>query len=272
MSVFVFLSHDVDWGKGGAPTSHILARKERFDEDVLRNIDRANPYNNIPQMLELEDKLGLRSTFFFRTCVQNSQHPPPPYDLNEYGSEIRSMLSKGWEIGLHSDFLSHNNLRRLKAEKKELETVTGTNILGNRVHYTLESVELFRNLKKLGFKYDSSVKYARERISEEDFGYSLREGLIVFPITIMEALLFQYKTSYGISSETDIQKVVKKVLDTCEKMGKRHKIMTLIWHDSSLKMKYGRKYSDVLEYLVSRRQVQVKRGIDLVNMIENGEI
>jgi hypothetical protein len=88
----------------------------------------------------------------------------------------------------------------------------------------------------------------------------------------MEALLFQYRTSYGIRSETDVQKVVKKVLDTCEKMDKRRKIVTLIWHDSSLKMKFGRKYPDVLGYLASRRQVQVKRGIDLANMIENGEI
>jgi hypothetical protein len=37
-------------------------------------------------------------------------------------------------------------------------------------------------------------------------------------------------------------------------------------------MKFGRKYPDVLAYLASRRQVQVKRGIDLANMIENGEI
>jgi peptidoglycan/xylan/chitin deacetylase (PgdA/CDA1 family) len=270
--VFILLSHDVDWGKGGPPISHILARKERFDESVLRNLDKASPYNNIPEMLELEDTYGLRSTFFFRTFVRNSPHPPPPYNPNEYRSEIRTMLSKGWEVGLHSDFLSHNNLGRLEAEKKELEAVTGTNILGNRVHYTLESIELLRNLKKLGFKYDSSVKYNRERISERDFGYSFTEGVIVFPITIMEALLFQYRTSYGIGSESDVQKVVKKALDTCVEMDKGRRIVTLIWHDSSLNMKYGRKYPEVLKYLVSRRQVQVKRGIDLANMIEDGEI
>lgn len=270
--IFVLLSHDVDWGKGGPPISHILARKERFDERVIRNLDKANPYNNIPEMLELEDAYGLRSTFFFRAFVRNSKHPPPPYDPNEYRSEIRSMLSKGWEVGLHSDFLSHDNFGLLEAEKKELESVSRTDILGNRVHYTLESVELLRNMKKLGFKYDSSVKYDRERISERDFGYSIREGVIVFPITIMEALLFQYRTTYGITSEADVQKAVKNVLDICEKMEKGHRIVTLIWHDSSLNMKYGRKYSEVLKYLLSRRQVQVKRGIDLANMIENGEI
>jgi peptidoglycan/xylan/chitin deacetylase (PgdA/CDA1 family) len=270
--IFVLLSHDVDWGKSGPPISHILARKERFDENVIRNLDKANPYNNIPEMLELEEHYGLRSTFFFRTFVRNSEQPPPPYDPNEYRSEIRSMLSGGWEVGLHSDFLSHNKLGRLEAEKKELEAVSGTDILGNRVHYTLESVELLRNLKKLGFKYDSSAKCNREAISEKDFGYSSEGGVIVFPITIMEALLFQYRIAYGISSEADVQKAVKRILDMCEKMDKRPNIVTLIWHDSSLKMKYGRMYSEVLKYLVSRRQVQVKRGIDLVNMIENGEI
>jgi hypothetical protein len=88
----------------------------------------------------------------------------------------------------------------------------------------------------------------------------------------MEALLFQYRTSYGIGSESDVQKVVKKALDTCVEMDKGRRIVTLIWHDSSLNMKYGRKYPEVLKYLVSRRQVQVKRGIDLANMIEDGEI
>jgi peptidoglycan/xylan/chitin deacetylase (PgdA/CDA1 family) len=271
-SIFLLLSHDVDWGKAGAPVPHILARKERFDQSVLENLDKANPYQNIPEVLELEDSFGFKSTFFFRTYVRDSKQPPPAYDLSEYKSDIRSMISGGWEVGLHSDFLSHKSLMRLEIEKKQLEGVAGTRIFGNRVHYTLQSIELLRNLKKLGFKYDSSVKHQRECISEDDFGHSLSEGIIIFPITLMEALVFQYKSTYGVRTETDVVKVVKKTLDICERMNKGSKIVTLIWHDSSLKMKYGRKYSDVLRYLVSRKQLQVKRGIDLVNMIEKGEI
>jgi len=271
-SIFLLLSHDVDWGKAGAPVSHILARKDRFDQSVLKILGEANPYQNIPEVVELEEKFGFKSTFFFRTHVKDSKQPPPAYDLNEYRSDIRSMISGGWEVGLHSDFLSHNRLGLLEIEKKELEEIAGTKVFGNRVHYTLQSAELLQNLKKLGFKYDSSVKHQRERISEDDFGYSLSEGIIEFPITLMEALVFQYRSNYGVKAEADVVKIVKKTLDTCERMNKGSRIVTLIWHDSSLKMKYGRKYSDVLKYLASRKQLQVKRGIDLVNMIEKGEM
>ena len=266
--IFVFLSHDVDWGRGGPPTHHILARKERFSESVLKNLDKTNPYPNIPEILELEDSLGIRSTFFFRTHVRDSKHPPPPYDLSEYKSDIRSMLSEGWEVGLHSDSISSNSLENLEKEKNELEAVAGTKVFGNRVHYTLNNSILFRNLRKLGFKYDSSVKHQRETISPKDFGYFLREGLIVFPITIMDSLIF----TYNVETEADVLKIIRHAVDTCEKLRTKDKIVTLIWHDCSLKMRFGRKYPQVLAYLASMKNLSVRRGIDLATMIEKGEI
>lgn len=267
-SVYVLLSHDVDWGKDGPTISHILARKERFDKSVLKNLNRINPYPNIPEVLELEDRLGVRSTFFFRTHVRDSEYPPPPYDPSEYKSDIRSMLSEGWEVGLHSDFISSRNLRRLKREKDELEAISGARVLGNRVHYTLKDSVLFRNLRMLGFKYDSSVKHQRGRIIKEDFGYFRKEDLIIFPITIMDSLIF----TYNVKTEPDVIRIIRHAVDTCEKTLKKGKIMTLIWHDCSLKMRFGRKYAEVLEYLVSRKNTSIKRGIDLALMIEKGEI
>jgi peptidoglycan/xylan/chitin deacetylase (PgdA/CDA1 family) len=267
--IFVLLSHDVEWGKRGAPISHILARRERFDENVLKNLKNKNPYQNIAEILEIEDKFGLRSTFFFRTYVQNSQYPPPSYDLNEYKTDIRSMLAKGWEVGLHSDMASHKSLECLKKEKEELENVAGIRIHGNRVHYTLGKTfdtPLFRNMKKLGFKYDSSIKYEREKVSRKDFGYFLKNGIIVFPITIMEALIFYY----NVKAEADVLKIIRHAINICGKMQRKNKIVTIDWHDCSLKMKFGRKYSEVLEYLVSQKNIYIKRGIDLANMI--GEV
>jgi len=266
--VFVLLSHDVDWGRSGPPASHILARKERFDKGVLKDLGRINPYQNISEILELEDGLDVRSTFFFRTHVRDSKHPPPPYDLSEYKSDIRSMLSEGWEVGLHSDLVSSKSLQRLENEKNELEAVSGVRVFGNRVHYTLKESVLFQNLKKLGFKYDSSVKHQRERITRKDFGYLRKDELIVFPITIMDSLIF----TYNVKTEPDVIKIIRHTVDTCEKTLKKGKIMTLIWHDCSLKMKFGRKYAQVLDYLVSKKNLSVKRGIDLALMIEKGEI
>jgi len=269
--IFVLLSHDVEWGKRGAPLSHILERKQRFDENILKDLKRKNPYQNIRDLLEMEEKLGIRSTFFFRTYVEDSQHPPPPYDVSEYQEDIKYMTSKGWEVGLHSDMTSHNNFERLKREKANLEKITGKKIFGNRVHYTIGKTldtPLFRNLHNLGFKYDSSVKYKREEISEEDFGYFLKEAIVVFPITIMDALIFYY----NVKTEIEVLKTIKHTIDMCRRFCGKGKIVTIDWHDCSLKMKFGRKYLEVLDYLASQKDVHVKRGIDLANMIEKGEI
>jgi hypothetical protein len=37
-------------------------------------------------------------------------------------------------------------------------------------------------------------------------------------------------------------------------------------------MRFGRKYAEVLKYMVSKKNLLVKRGIDLALIIEKGEI
>ena len=58
------MSHDVDWRKQGASIEHIFTRKERFDKETLEKASIKNPYYNIPDIMNLEDKFGIRSTFF----------------------------------------------------------------------------------------------------------------------------------------------------------------------------------------------------------------
>lgn len=64
MTIYIILSHDVDCGKSGAPISHIIARKDRFDTETIKNVEKKNPYSNIPDLLDIENKYDVRSTFF----------------------------------------------------------------------------------------------------------------------------------------------------------------------------------------------------------------
>jgi len=124
---FIFLSHDVDWGKQGAPIEHVMASKNRFDKDVLENASVKNPYYNIPEMMASEERLGLRSTFFFRTLYESG-------NLFDYEDDIKSLVAGGWEIGLHTDSDSITDLDKIKQEKKKLESLARHSINGNRVH------------------------------------------------------------------------------------------------------------------------------------------
>jgi peptidoglycan/xylan/chitin deacetylase (PgdA/CDA1 family) len=260
----VFLSHDVDWGKSGPPISHIVARKERFDEGILENCRSSNLYYNFDEYMRIEDRFGVKSTFFFRTYVKDSIHSPPSYYAEEYQKEIRTLLKGGWEIGLHMDPASYASIDKIRKEKRGLEEVTGQPVYGNRVHYTMNNDILHANLQELSFKYDASAKTTRERIVDDDFGYFRRDRLLVFPITVMDALMF----AYIAKEEKQVVDVVRQAVNRCRGLPKDKRVMTIIWHDCALKMKKGRRYPDVLKYLASVREVEMVRGIDLVERIE----
>ena len=61
---YVFLSHDVDWRKNGPSLEHIMARKDRFSPEIINELPQKNPYYNISEYMEIEEKYDTRSTFF----------------------------------------------------------------------------------------------------------------------------------------------------------------------------------------------------------------
>lgn len=48
-------------------------------------------------------------------------------------------------------------------------------------------------------------------------------------------------------------------------------MITVIWHDNVLKMKGGRSYENILEYLSGQEDTVIGRGIDLANLIIKGK-
>jgi hypothetical protein len=84
----------------------------------------------------------------------------------------------------------------------------------------------------------------------------------------MDALAF----TYLVMSEDDVISLVKHTVNKCRKLPPEKRIITIIWHDCVLKMKKGRCYQQILEYLTSLKDIAVKKGIDLFEMIEKGTI
>ena len=126
--LYVFLSHDVDWPRQGPSINHIMERKERFDPIFWNELETKNLYYNTPEIMEIEEKFGVKSTFFYRTKYENG-------DFLDYEDDIKTLQNGGWEIGLHSDPNSINNFESLKMEKNSLENLTKKPVSGKRVHY-----------------------------------------------------------------------------------------------------------------------------------------
>ena len=253
---YIFLSHDVDWRRQGPPIEHILERKDRFDSKIFANTKPENLYRNIPEYIELEEKFGIRSTFFFRTIYENG-------NLNDYENDIQSLLKGNWEVGLHTDPQSVNNIEKIKQEKEKLESLTKKPIIGNRVHFLNYNYELPLKLKELGFVYDASLRYSKDKIDEKEMGYSKIDGLIEFPVTLMDAYLF---THMRIKEENIISEF-QKTLEIGRKYSEEN-VISVLWHDNVLKMKRGRMYEKILEFLTLQDDVKILSGKDLVKILK----
>ena len=252
---YIFLSHDVDWRRQGPPVEHILSRKDRFDPEIFEKTKPEELYHNIPEYMELEEKFGIRSTFFFRTIYENG-------DIIDYEDDIKQLQKSNWEIGLHTDPTSVNELGKIREEKEKLESITKKTILGNRVHFLNYNSDLLNKLEKLGFSYDSSLRHSKDSIDEKEMGYSRTNGIIEFPVTLMDAYLFTYMKI----KEDKIISEFEKTLEFSRSL-QDGGVITVIWHDNVLKMKGGRMYKQILEFLTSQDDVKIMRGIDLVKIL-----
>ena len=253
---YIFLSHDVDWRRQGPPVKHILERKDRFDSEIFTNTKPENLYRNIPEYMELEEKFGIRSTFFFRTLYEDG-------DVDDYEDDILALQEGGWEIGLHTDPKSIESIEKIKQEKEKLESLTKKPIIGNRVHFLNYNSDLPLKLKQLGFLYDSSLRHSKDRIDEKEMGYSKIDGLIEFPVTLMDAYLFTHMKI----EEKKIVSEFQKALDIGRNLSEEN-VISVIWHDNVLKMKGGRVYKEILEFLTSQEDVKIFSGNELVKILD----
>ena len=254
----IFLSHDVDWRFEGPSKEHILKRKDRFDKKLFDTSSTHNLYRNFSEYMEIEEKYNIKSTFFFRTQYENGNY-------EDYEDDIKNLIKGNWEIGLHTDPLSIDDINKIKKEKKNLEKIANTKIYGNRVHYLSNNKQLPKKLSELDFVYDSSNKKNKFNITTNDMGFSQINGIIEFPVTLMDAYLFSYMNI----SEEKIISIVKKTLNSCRQLNSDFNIISILWHDNVLKMKGGRMYPKILEFLSTQDDVVMHKGIELANKIKN---
>ena len=109
-----------------------------------------------------------------------SMHIYPNNTLQNYKTEvaITEEFIGNWEIGLHTDPHSINNIEKIKQEKEKLESIVKKSIVGNRVHFLKYNQELPIKLKELGFLYESSLRHSKDKIDESEMGFSYIDEII----------------------------------------------------------------------------------------------
>jgi hypothetical protein len=181
------LTHDVDWPFKGPGKTHVLARQDRFTPEIIQKVkdEDFNPYFGVPTVREIEEKFGIRSTFFFRPFYDDGS------EVDEYRQTMRDLILHGWEVGLHANNTS--TIDSVKKEKGMIENAIGKPICGCRVHYLKLYENTYLNLAAAGIKYDSSISFDQRSIIPQNTGHLTRNDVTVFPITFILPILDSLK-------------------------------------------------------------------------------
>jgi peptidoglycan/xylan/chitin deacetylase (PgdA/CDA1 family) len=233
------LTHDVDrpYKTYQAPYYAFQKKDPRHLKSVVTS---EKPYWQFETIMELEDKLDVRSTFYFldekslfRDKGIKSWIKPKNWRLSmgRYfikSSAITEIMQKlhqgGWEIGLHGSYESYNNLQRLKKEKEKIEQIIDTDVIGGRQHYlNLAEPETWEYHRKIGLKYDSSL--GSSQYCGFEHGYKpnkpFDDQFVVFPLTIMELAIFRGRS---------FDQAWERSLELLTEAKQNNAIMTILWH------------------------------------------
>ena len=232
-SVAVCLTHDVD--SITRPLLHVLRRGGRFAPlDLLKHLAGLdNLYDNIRLIMDFEDDLDIRSTWFF---------PPFLLPLERVEDYVKDLVKGGWEVGLHAVAGGAQSSGLLKMQVEYMRDFLDLPLRGVRFHGLIYSRELLSQLASMGFIYDSSARV-------EEVGYRpfrVAPGMVELPLYVMDADLFG---RLKLSEDRAWRYILWK-LGRVEEVGVE--VVVVLFHQESFRMKGGRLYSRLAEWVLEK--------------------
>lgn len=277
----VALSHDVDRTRKHYQYLSYLAKSlirkdfENAKYQMQSFLSKKEPYWNFPEIIRIEEDLGVKSTFFFLDesipfrlfDKKNWQLSLGRYNIREKKiMEIMQYLDKnGWEIGVHGSYLSYNNENLLEKEKNNIEDIIGHNVIGTRQHYLNRDDSTWKIHKKLGFKYDSTWGLTRSFGFKDDKILPFKpfnDDFVVIPLIIMDTPFIESKEHW------------KKYQNLVNKIEHHNGILVINWHQRVFNQKEFPFYKDAYVRIIEdckSRNAKFSTLAELYNEISENE-
>ncbi|MCX9011123.1 MAG: polysaccharide deacetylase family protein [Candidatus Methanoperedens sp.] len=281
----VCLTHDVDevrktyqWltrpvaylkkGQAGLLKGQLLSLWHRLQGE--------EPFWTFESIMELEERLGVRSSFYFLKEKGKADILSPDtwkllgrrYDFND--PQVKGVMKKlcdgGWEVGLHGSYDSYRDFEMLEGEKKMLQESLGNKVTGIRQHHlNLKLPETWEYHDRAGLKYDTTLGF-KDRMGFRGgtclpfHPVSGQEmlNLLEIPLAIMDTPLFGYRKD---RLHADFEGMV----DAVSGFGG---VLTLLWHHAVFNEHeypgWGTAYGRLIE-LCRRRNAWITCGKELAD-------
>lgn len=250
------LSHDVDRIK--KQWYHYCVYGLRHPGVQIRSffsmLSGREPYWNFEKLIELENRYGVKSTYFFlnESHKELSANFMGRYSIHskKLVDMIRRLDEEGFEIGLHGSYFSYNNQELLCEEKRILEEILGKKIISTRQHHlNFDENATWTIQKSIGIRFDSTKGYSGQVGTEQ--AYRSTEGILEIPITLMDTVEMR-----------------EEVFDECSKVAENGGIVMLNFHQCHFN---EIEYPHNVEMYIRILEKAKKDGAWIANVKEIGE-
>lgn len=237
----------------------------------------SDPWWNFGWMMDLEKRLGIRSTFFFLHKEEGRKNAWFQFETPKIKHLISELNRQDFEVGVHGTFKSVTDAQSLQKQKAALAKVYGQEPLGIRQHYLLFShPATFQIQEAAGLVYDSSLSFHDHDGYRNGYCYPFhpydfeKDGpmeIWEIPLIMMEVSALQYRQlSYG-----EIMKGVSDYIHEAQKFGG---LFSLLWHNCRLNDdEYDRIssfYEDLLKHIIKHDPVSLT-GSSLIERCSHPE-
>jgi len=231
-------------------------------------VRRENPYWNFDVLMDLEERAGVRSSFYLGVGGEARGDPSDCTSNERVRRVARDLREGGWETGLHGSHGSYNKPDLLPRERKRFEEALGRVPSGIRQHFLrLDFPETLRMHSELGFEYDATLGYSDREgfragtsfpFSPFDPGRGNEMELLEIPLSLMDRTLEQQ--GYD---EAEAERVIRTYLGLAVRYGG---LFSLLVHQSALDEQdhpyIGRLYRAVLAE-VGQEDVYCRTGEEI---------
>jgi hypothetical protein len=267
------ISHDVDAIsktfrlklKQGTFNFFNTIRKSNTLEDFKINFAKSlnfithnSEMNNILQVLKIENKYGIISTFnlYSKLSIRGikSWFLDPSYDLEDlkkYGIP-QTILDHHCDIGMHGSIKSSKQLKRFQAEKNKLEVDLNIKIRSHRQHWLsfyweksfqvydaskiqIDSTLMFNDIS--GFRNSACLRW-------KPWNFQTQKPHLFFecPTLIMDSHIYDYAENTNLGFYRALE-----IMEEVELVGGQGQIL---WHPHTLSTDYG--WESGFEYICSK--------------------
>lgn len=234
----VVLSHDLD-DLTVAPRHLVFAAQNAFrHHDVSQAahlakafVSRRAVYRTFKQINEIERKFAATSSFYFLASPDDVFGRK--YTLRDVEGDMKDVLDAGSEVGFHTGFWSYDDVDEIRRQKKDLEDVLGSRVIGARNHVMrFKPPRTWNVLTAAGFQYDSTYGYPdmigfRNGIASAFTPYDCNAQREI-PIIEVPVMIQDWTMMWWM--KLNPQEALRQVTTLLDTVARYHGVLTVLWH------------------------------------------